>query len=183
MFDERAEPIVVAAQRYGFTLATTSDAVINLADEGAIAAWRDLRKAWAGIEPIVKLRRLMSEVFDVAPTRELVKNSTLRFDAGVSLNFSVCFAAADNWNLEDGFVTDDSRYQLDWLQLAVGGLRLNSPAEVAEKIAERSREQRAAAFAVEKAKADAMQREAERQLADLERLSDRDRARMAHLAR
>lgn len=167
MFEERAQPIVVAAQRFGFTLATTSDAVINLADEGASAAWRDLRTAWSSIDPIVRLRRQMSEVFEVAPTRATIPER-LRLQSDVSVNPSVCFAAGDNWDLEDGFVTDVSRSQLDWLQLAVGGLRLNSPTEVAEKIADRTRATRAAQSAARRAEADAVKREADRELTALD---------------
>ena len=125
-FDELAQPLIVAAQRYGFTTATTSDEVINRADEGASAAWRNLRQVGAALEPIAALRRRMSEIFDVSPTRETIEDRLQPFGQ-FSVNYSVCFAGSENWSLEDGYVTTEQRTHLDWLALAVNGLRLNSP--------------------------------------------------------
>ncbi|MGA1828749.1 hypothetical protein [Microbacterium sp.] len=141
VFDEAAAPIVAAAQRYGFTLATTSDEVINRADEGASTAWRNLRSAWTAVQPIFDLRRQMSEVFGVSPTRATVESRIRHFNQ-YSVNYSACFAAGENWSADDGFTTDEHRTQLDWLALAVGGLRLNSPAEVEVKIADRIKRDR-----------------------------------------
>ena len=174
LFEERSEPIVVAAQRYGFTLATTSDEVINRADEGASAAWRDLRRAWAAIDPIVKLRLRMSEVFGVSPTRATMPDRVRAFTTH-SVNYSVCFAAGDNWSMDDGFVTNEQRTQLDWLALAVGGLRLNSPAEVDAKIASRPKRE-PGELALIRAQA---KREGERAASELAAFSARIPARSA----
>lgn len=50
-FDELAAPLITAAQHYGFTCAATSDDVIEMAGEGASAAWRATPRAWSAIAP------------------------------------------------------------------------------------------------------------------------------------
>ncbi|TFD48709.1 hypothetical protein E3T46_14870 [Cryobacterium sp. Hh11] len=140
-FDELAAPLVAAAQVYGFTLATTSDMVIELADEKASQAWRDSREAWASVGPIVSLRTLISDAFKVSPTPE--ETDRMFFTAGKfrstdhsihKQDYSVCFAAGDNWSY-DGvyYLNNKSGGTLDWFALAGGGLRLNTPAEVQAK--------------------------------------------------
>ncbi|MEV8272684.1 hypothetical protein [Microbacterium sp. NPDC077184] len=143
VFDEAARPFVAAAREYGFTHATTSDEVIERADEGAAAAWRNLRHAEAALLPVVSFRRSISEVFDIAPTRDTLASSLQAFGQ-FSVNYSVCFAEGENWSLDDGYVLDQHRTHIDWLALAAGGLRLNSPAEVEEKIRARVAAQRTA---------------------------------------
>lgn len=127
-FDTHARPFILAAQEFGFTLATTSDEVILRADEAASAAWRDLRIAWHGIRPVAALRIQMSRVFDTAPT----KHSDQWTPQFGPLDYSVCFAAGDNWSSDGAkYVEHDMLGDIDWLALAVEGLRLNSPGEVA----------------------------------------------------
>lgn len=146
-FDEHAEPLMRAAQQYGFTYQTTSDDVINLADEGAAAAWRDVRAAWSAIAPLAALRIHMSDAFDVAPfpadraPRVLSAGEPTAaqvFPISRHLpktNHSISFAAGRNWSNRDGYYIDGKTAgHLDWLALAAGGLRLNSPAEVAAKL-------------------------------------------------
>lgn len=135
-FDTHAGPLVDAATVYGFTYATTSDQVINLADEAASAAWRAVPKAWNAIAPIVSLRLSMSSLFDVSPRRAEARAAAypdvLRDD---HLNHSVCFAAGENWSLGRGYYVEGKTMgHLDWLALAAGGLRLNSPAQVRAKL-------------------------------------------------
>ena len=143
-FEELAKPLVTAAQKYGFTLATTSDYVVDLADEKASKAWRDARQAWHAILPTVRLRILMSEAFAVSPTRD--ETNRMFFTAGVydpaiiarsssKLDYSVCFASGDNWAY-DGLaysISGKGGSGLDWFALAAGGLTLNTPAQVREK--------------------------------------------------
>ncbi|MBP2419668.1 hypothetical protein [Microbacterium imperiale] len=148
-FDELAKPLLVAAQEHGFTSATTSDDVITQSP-AAIEAWRALRHAEAALEPIADVWRSMTTIFAVEPTRSTLPTAH-QHNSQHSVNFSVCFAAGENWSLDEGFVTSQYRSHLDWLAIAARGLRLNSPTEVGEKIATRDRQQRAAAVAAAEA--------------------------------
>jgi hypothetical protein len=139
MFDEHAAALVTAATEYGFTYATTSDDVINMADESASAAWRAVPKAWSAIAPAVSLRIMMSTLFDVSPTRHEVRAAAFPdYPRDEQTNYSVCFAASDNWSLARGYYVEGKTVgHLDWLALAAGGLHLNSPEEVRAKIEQR----------------------------------------------
>lgn len=134
-FAELAAPLVHAATVYGFTADTTSDYVIRLADEGAANAWRAVPAAWQRIQPIVNFRVSLSRLFDVSPTADEIGGP------GIAMNYTVCFAAADNWSDDRGYFIDQSagEAQLDWLALAAGGLRLNTPTEVRQKLEDRAR--------------------------------------------
>lgn len=135
-FDELAAPLVTAARDFGFTYATTSDHVIDMADEKASAAWRAVPRAWRAIAPIVSLRIAMSTAFGVSPTMdERRAHAFPKLPGATSPNYSVCFAAGDNWSFDDGYYIEGKTVgHLDWLALAAGGLRLNSPAEVRAKL-------------------------------------------------
>lgn len=141
-FDAAAEPLMVAAQRFGYTWATSSDDVVDRADEEASAAWRDTRDALAAIQTPARMRIMLARMFDLSPTLDDLRRHHARqgqLDAIVTddqLNFSVCFAAGDNWNFH-GFYIEPKRggkSMLDWLALAAGGLRLNTPDEVRQKL-------------------------------------------------
>ncbi|WP_315551972.1 hypothetical protein [Microbacterium aurum] len=138
-FDAHAEPLMHAATVYGFTYSTTSDQVINLADEAASAAWRAVPKAWAALAPVVSLRIAMSALFDVSPRRAEARSSAFpQILRDEHVNYSVCFAANDNWSLDRGYYVEGKAVgHLDWLALAAGGLRLNSPDEVRAKLDDR----------------------------------------------
>lgn len=131
-FAKAATPLVVGAQKFGFTLRTTSDQVIDLADDEAPAAWRNARDAWQAMRPFVELRKAVSVAFALTPVREV--GCDLPGD-----NWSVCFAAGDNWGLTLHAYKAMGRWDsgLDWLALAKDGLRLNTPTEVAAKVAAR----------------------------------------------
>ncbi|MFT2694331.1 hypothetical protein [Clavibacter zhangzhiyongii] len=137
-FDEATAPFVVAAQDYQFTSQTTADAVLNMADEKASAAMRATRVAEAAVRPYVAFRQFISQVFEVSPTpreRDQFGRTGLR-----GLDWSVCFAAGDNWSTDGAYYEDGhTDHHLDWLGLAKGGLRLNTPAEVSEKLDARAR--------------------------------------------
>ncbi|MBF4463454.1 MULTISPECIES: hypothetical protein [unclassified Rathayibacter] len=135
-FDEHAAHLVEAATVYGFTYDTTSDEVIDLADERASAAWRAVPKAWGALAPIVSLRIAMSTLFDVSPNKAEVRAASFpRTPRSEPTNYSVCFAAGDNWSLDRGYYVEGKTVgHLDWLALAGGGLRLNSPDEVRAKL-------------------------------------------------
>jgi hypothetical protein len=99
--------------------------------------------AGAALEPIAGLWRLISEVFDVAPTRATL--GLQEHNSSFSVNFSVCFAAGENWSLADEYTTSRYGNRVDWLAIAATGMRLNTPSEVADKIEKRERQQVAAA--------------------------------------
>jgi hypothetical protein len=164
-FDELAKPFVVAAQEHGFTAATTSDDVITRSG-AAIEAWRDLRRAEADLEPVADVWRAMTEIFAVEPTRASLP-AEIENNGSFSVNFSVCFAADDNWSLGDGYVTSQYRTHLDWLAIASGGLRLNTPTEVAAKIAARERHERGSARAAAEAQQAAREVDTAKILADM----------------
>lgn len=146
-FDAAATPIIVAALDYGYTWATTSDDVVDRADEAASQAWRDLRDALAAIQQPARMRIEISRVFGLEPTVEDVRKHYARqreFDATVTedrIDYTVLFAAGDGWSFSRGFYIEPKRgggSMLDWLALARDGLRLNSVAEVREKLAARA---------------------------------------------
>jgi len=128
-FATLSAPLVTAAQDYGFTISTSSDEVIDLADEAASAAWRAARTAWHAIAPLVGLRIAMSSTFDVSPTRSEARAAAFPRTLRVAeTNYSICFAEGDNWSLERGFYVEGKTVgHLDWFALAAGGLRLNTP--------------------------------------------------------
>lgn len=135
-FDEAAAPLVRAAQDFQFSLSTTSDDVIELADEGASGAWRDARGAWAAVKPLAEFRTVMSKAFKLSPTPD-----DADADLGSELtperrlSYSVLFAAGDNWAYDGTYqIGRKPGSAIDWLALAVGGLRLNTPSEVDEKV-------------------------------------------------
>lgn len=154
-FHELAEPLVTAARTYGFTLSTTSDDIINLDDNDAAAAWRNARKSWEAIAPIVSLRKEMTEVFELRPNR---RDLPPVHRGGDSPNLSVLFAAGDNWSLGQEYLARSST-SLDWFALAKGGLRLNSPREVDEKL--KARDHVTFAEKIREHNADAEQRQAD----------------------
>lgn len=136
-FDALTAPIVVAAQQYGFTYATTSDQVIDLADEGASAAWREARAAWKTVTPIVRFRMRVSDLFGVSPTLEELARNFYTPNPRIELDYSVCFAAGSAWSYDHALYLGQKPGQLDWFALAAGGLHLNTPSEVRELIAAR----------------------------------------------
>ncbi|GAA4053841.1 hypothetical protein [Agromyces indicus] len=135
-FAELAEPLVVAAQEFRFTSRTSSDQVIDRADENASTAWRATRDALAAIAPIVQLRKAISETFDVSPTRDEFDGPIPTMGgAGQVVDYSVCFAEGDNWSTTGRYYLHERiDGAIDWLALAAGGLRLNTPTEVHEKL-------------------------------------------------
>lgn len=145
-FDAAAAPIMLGAQRFGFSWqTTTSDSVIDAADEEVSAAWRATRDAMTAIERPVKMRIKLSQMFGLSPTADDLRRHYARlgeFDAPVgedSIDHSVLFAQHDNWGLNRGFYLERNRSggSLDWLALAQQGLRLNGVTEVQEKLAAR----------------------------------------------
>lgn len=150
-FDGLAAPLVDAAQTYGLTWNTSSDDVILMADEKASAAWRATRDAWHGLDTIVRLRRSISETFGLPPTEDDMDRVAM-WDSGPTLNdpgqvdYSVCFAAGDNWSDSGGYYVKRNNVQasalrshLDWLGMAAGGgLYLNTTTEVLAKLRKRA---------------------------------------------
>lgn len=154
-FQELAAPMMTAVRTYGFTLTTTSDDIINLDDNEATAAWRNARKSWEAIAPIVSLRKEMTEVFELRPNHHDLPPV---HRGGDSPNLSVLFAAGDNWSLGSEYLARSST-SLDWFALAKGGLRLNSPREVDEKL--KTRDEEAMSEKLREHNATAEQRKAE----------------------
>lgn len=145
-FEEAAAPLVIGARDFGFTWETTSDQVIRRRDPAAAAAWADIPGSYAAMSPFERLRVNISRLFEVSPTRpEMLKAQGLHFTDGDPLqDYSVCFAG-DVWNINGHhYITakrnkGQSLGQINWLALAAGGLRLNTPAEVREKLRQRER--------------------------------------------
>lgn len=138
-FERIVAPIVEGAQKYGFKYRTTSDEVVRAGDPKGMLAWRDVGYAWASVKPIAQFRVKLSQIFDVSPTWGEARDLG-SIDPG-SRNWSVCFAAGDEWSMTDGYHIEDqpSVTGLDWFAIAQGGLRLNTPTEVRAKIAERAK--------------------------------------------
>lgn len=133
-FVELAAPIVRGAQEFGFTWQTTSDEVIDRADENVADAWRAVKPAWAALKPIASFRQSMSRFLDVSPTREELYIT----DPREHLNYSPCFAAGENWGTDGAYyLTKKAGGGIDWFALGVGGITLNSPAEVKAKLTAR----------------------------------------------
>lgn len=133
-FDEVVAPLVEGAQKYGFSMRTTSDHVVDMADEEASATWRASRHAWAEVKQLASFRRSISTTFHLSPTPDEQEHTGPKD----ILNHSVSFAAGDNWGYEGSYyVNRDPRDGMDWFSLALGGLRLNTPSEVRAKITAR----------------------------------------------
>lgn len=140
-FAEAAAPLVHAARKYGFTASTDPGEVIDMADEKASAAYWEMRAAWIAIQPIATFRITMSTTFDLSPnvaeTTAAVYGDTPP-PSTPPINWSVLFAEGENWSLDTGYIVEGRRgNQLDWLALAAGGLRLNTPEEARAKVAAR----------------------------------------------
>jgi hypothetical protein len=127
-FEEPAAALVTASRKFGFTMRTTSDEVIDLADAKAAAAWRAARPAWAQLDRYHAGMRRLLRVFEVeTPTSETAPD------------LSVYFAAANSWGWDGEYYLErrtDSG--MDWFALAAGGLRLNTPGEVVAKRRDRA---------------------------------------------
>jgi hypothetical protein len=137
-FEELSRPLVVGAQDFEFTLDTTAVEVIDRADEAVSAAWRAVKPAMGAIAPMVRLRQLISELFEVSPTR--AEAATLHYqpqgiwETPKQLDHSVSFAAEHSWSYDGAYyVKGKMPGTLDWMALARGGLKLNTPDEVREK--------------------------------------------------
>lgn len=144
-FDELAAGLIEGTQVYGFTSDTTSDEVIDRADDAASAAWRAMRRSWLAIQPIAELRIDISRTFNLSPTSAEVL-ADIGSETTGRPNWSVCFAAGDNWSLDTGYLTEGKRgSHLDWISLAAGGLHLNTPTETRRKITAREHARYAAA--------------------------------------
>lgn len=95
-------------------------------DDAAIAAFRAAKKSWFAVQPIASFRILMSTAFGLEPT------------GGLRNDFSVLFAAGDNWGQGGKFYLEGkTQSHLDWFALAAGGVRLNGISDVHTKIQER----------------------------------------------
>ena len=140
-FAEAASPLVHAARTYGFTASTDPAEVIDMADEKASAAYRDMRAAWIAVQPVAAFRIAMSTTFDLSPNvGETIAHvyGDLPPVSTPPINWSVLFAEGENWSLDTGYIVEGRRgNQLDWLALASGGLRLNTPDEARAKVASR----------------------------------------------
>ncbi|MFG6401468.1 hypothetical protein [Microbacterium sp. P04] len=136
-FEEITAPLTVAAQQYGFTNTTRSDDVIELADEQASTIWRESRRAIQALMPIVAFRIAVSRTFNVSPTTGESHHLSYNLPTGeIPVNYSIAFAAGDNWSTDAGYyIEGKTQGHIDWLALAEGGLRLNTPTEVRMKLA------------------------------------------------
>lgn len=137
-FDEVAAPIVAGARDFGFTYATTSDELVRRGTHEATDMWRQVGEAWKPLYVIARFRTKISELLEVSPSPRELRVLSGAVDDGIT-NWSVCFAAGDNWSLRTGYHVEDKPVLsgLDWLAMARDGLRLNTPMEVRQKLAER----------------------------------------------
>lgn len=140
-FREDAEGLIVAAQVHGITVDTSPAQVVEREDQAFTAAYNAMKRSWLAIQPVVEFRILMSKVFEVSPTLDELR--ALSPLPGVidhdTMNWSVAFTDGQ-WSPGTGLLVDNKhRSHLDWLALARGGLRLNTPTEVSRMLAERAR--------------------------------------------
>ncbi|KJQ54660.1 hypothetical protein [Microbacterium sp. SA39] len=121
-FEEAIAPLVDAAQNHGITYATTSDFVIDQ-DDATIAAYRAAKRAWFAVQPIASFRIDISKTFGLEPT------------GGMSNDFSVLFAAGDNWGHGGRYYLEGkTQSHLDWFALTAGGVTLNGITDVHNKL-------------------------------------------------
>lgn len=131
-FDEHARHFVAAAQDYGFSLRTRTDAVVDLEDNAAVDLWRACRDSWGPINEIAQFRNLICTAFELAPYETEYPGANL--DRTTEIDFSVNFAAGDNWDTTGVYYVDGRiGAHINWFQLAKGGLRLNTISEVNDK--------------------------------------------------
>lgn len=137
-FDEAVAPIVTAVREYGFTINTSAEQVLERRDWAAGEAILNARDAWASIQPLITLRQRLSDIFNVSPTRAEAANqriSTYGATLGAPVDYSVAFAAGDNWSTTGEFNLERKHPGVvNLAALAAGGIRLNTPTEVREKL-------------------------------------------------
>lgn len=136
-FAEAAKPLEVAASRFNITASMSSDDLIDRADyEVAVPAWREMRRAWFDVSPIVKWRIEASRVFALSPTLEQTRREGHLIIDENGVNYSVCFASGDGWDVDPAAYRTgrDRRQHMDWLSLAKSGLRLNTVSDVMAKL-------------------------------------------------
>lgn len=140
-FDEAVAPYITGAQQYGWTYQTTSDEVVLLADEPASQVWRDIRLAAARVAPIIEFRRRISAIFQVAPTDQDLqglRDAASRSFVSPRIEDDTVSFGDGAWSFDGTFCINGKPEQgIDFLALAVHGLRLNTPSEVQAMIAER----------------------------------------------
>lgn len=146
-FDQAAE-IVTTAAGYGITAHTSAEQVLALPD-AALAAWRPLKAALGTLGKVDSMRRQLSVDLGVIPTStEMWSQNSAAWRAGNRIDYSVCYAAGDNWAMDGTFyITPPSQRGLDgvptnphptddidWFRMAGGGLHLNTVAEIQTKL-------------------------------------------------
>jgi hypothetical protein len=128
VFDQVVEPIVTAVRQYGFTGTTTAEEVLLRRRSEDAEAFMAAKDAMTGLQPLVAFRQAVSSTFEVEPWGR----------RGAPVDYSVAFAAGDNWSLNGEFNRALKHPGLvNFIALASGGLRLNTPSEVRRKLQQR----------------------------------------------
>lgn len=139
-----AAAVLSEAAKLGFTSKTTAQDVIDRNDDNAMTVWRALDKAMTTLHKIADIRRKLSVTLDASPTLEeqkpIVPFGIDYVTGNRVIDWSVAFAAGDNWGVLGEFHIDRIfNGTVDWLALAGSGLHLNTPSEVRAKHADRLR--------------------------------------------
>lgn len=134
-FNAAGKPLEVAASKFNITASMSSDDLIDRDDyQAAVPAWREMRRAWFDLSPLVKWRIEASRVFGLPPTLEQTRREGHVIINENDVNYSVLFS--DQWDLDPSKyrVNGNRRSHTDWLALARNGLRLATVSEVAAKL-------------------------------------------------
>jgi nucleotide-binding universal stress UspA family protein len=138
-FDDAAK-VVREAAALGIRSDTSPQWVMDAGPE-AVTAWQRLRPALRRLDEIATIRVAISTSLHVAPVLERMQSlAGPTADVG-AVDYSCAFVDPAS----AGFTIDGSSYHgrrvsagIDWLRLAPGGLRLNSPSEVEQMLAVRA---------------------------------------------
>ena len=126
-FDRAAVVLMAASQRFGFTMRTSSDLVVDMDDADALPAWRATRPAWRKLNGYHDGIRSLLAAFRIEPANARRYTTAAR-------DLSVYFAAGDNWGDEGNYYLDQrTDAGMDWFAIAAAGLRLNAPGEIEAK--------------------------------------------------
>lgn len=138
-FDKAAAAYARAAG-LGITSTTTAEQILAKRLATVTEAWYALDDARSVLEAVAAIRIRLSNRLDVSPTWrdfDILDDATI--DRG-AIDYTAAFAAADDYSTDFGrYLRRSPAAGIDWLGLAAGSLRLNTPSEVKAKYAARWR--------------------------------------------
>ena len=83
-------------KRHGLTVDTSAESILATDDPAVTKAWREAHAAWESVSSLARFYISMFEAFDLPPIGTDYEHPTK------GPNWSVLFAAGDQWSIEPG---------------------------------------------------------------------------------